>query len=166
MAKYKVESAMKTGEWTGQGGLMHRYAVQFEGESEAVEMSQKPETAAPKPGDEVEGEIEDTKFGRRFKKAYNPSAGGGRAMSPQQIAALNRQSALSAAATVYTGQPGAAGENVAQVLETAQQFYDFIVQDTKLATGSTSGQHTAASGDVVIEDLDPSQQVDLNDIPF
>lgn len=73
----KVISAMKTGSYTGKFGTMVKYAIQFEGQEEAVELSQKPETPAPKAGDELEGTIEDTQYGKRFKKAQGSFSKGG-----------------------------------------------------------------------------------------
>jgi len=89
---YKVETSMKTGEYAGQYGQMIKYAVKFEDQNEAVELSQKPETPAPKTGDVLEGEIEDTKWGKRFKKAR--VGGYGSKSDPEVQKAIIRQNSL------------------------------------------------------------------------
>ena len=88
---YKVVSAMKVGEFTGQYGLSYKYAVQFEGQMDAVQLSQKPETPAPKAGDILSGTIEETKWGKQFRKE---SKGGGRYNDPQTRKEIIRQNAL------------------------------------------------------------------------
>ena len=88
---YTVESAMRTGEYTTQYGPMAKYAIKFQNQDEAVEMSQKPDTPAPKAGDILEGEIESTQHGKRFKKAR---VGGGRFNDPQTRMEIIRQNAL------------------------------------------------------------------------
>ncbi len=106
MAKdYKVVSAVKTGTYDSQYGedvdgkkVMFKYAVELEGESDGVEVSQKPSTAAPKPGDTLTGTIEAGKYGRKFKKEQKGGGswgGGGGGVDPETS---NKQSALSTAA--------------------------------------------------------------------
>lgn len=89
---YKVISAMKTGEFDGKYGKLYKYAVQFEGENEAVEMNQKPDSPAPKSGDVFEGTIETTRYGRKFRKE---ASGGfqGQKNDPQRQASIEWQSA-------------------------------------------------------------------------
>lgn len=98
---YTVTNAMKTREYAGKYGTMHSYAMQLEGVDATVELSQKPETAPPKSGDTLDGTIEDTQYGKRFKKAQpaNSFSGGttSRQNDPDTRASIERQSALKAA---------------------------------------------------------------------
>jgi len=74
---YKVINSMKTGSYTGKFGEMFKYAVQLEGVDGAVELSQKPDTPEPKAGDDLNGTIEETQYGKKFKKEQAPYKGGG-----------------------------------------------------------------------------------------
>lgn len=80
MSEYKVINAMQTGEFEGSYGKMVKYAVQLEldGKIDTAELNQKPDTPAPKAGDMLSGTIDDTKFGKKFKKESKPYSGGGR----------------------------------------------------------------------------------------
>jgi len=85
--QYKVTNAIKTKEIEGQYGKMAIYTLELEGE-EPVELMQKPDTPAPKAGDILEGEISETQYGRRFKKARSfggRSGGKGDYRTPEQI---------------------------------------------------------------------------------
>jgi hypothetical protein len=89
----KVLSAMKTGEFNGKYGRLFKYAVQFEGQDEAVELNQKPDSPAPKAGDILEGTIETTQYGRRFKRAQSGGFGGGFKADPERQKSIEWQSA-------------------------------------------------------------------------
>lgn len=66
--EYTIVTSMKTGSFQGKFGETYKYGVLFDGEIDAVEVNQKPETPAPKAGDKLSGTIEVTQYGRRFKK--------------------------------------------------------------------------------------------------
>lgn len=87
---YKVISAIKTGSFTSKSGEMYKYAVQLEGETDAVELVQKP--TSPIPSGEISGSIEDTQYGRKFRKE---ASGGfqGQRNDPQRQASIEWQSA-------------------------------------------------------------------------
>jgi len=98
---------------------MAKYAIKFQNQDEAVEMSQKPDTPAPKAGDILEGEIESTQHGKRFKKAR---VGGGRFNDPQTRMEIIRQNALTnavnfcvAKATLKKDPEYLSGKQVVQV---------------------------------------------------
>jgi hypothetical protein len=92
---YKIANAMKTGEYESKFGKMFKYTIQFEGESEAVELSQKPESPAPKVGDQLEGTIEDTQYGRKFRKERKEGGQvGGYKSNPETQKQIIRQNAL------------------------------------------------------------------------
>lgn len=96
---YTVTNALKTGNYDSKFGPMVKYTVQFEGMEDAVELSQKPDTAAPKAGDTLEGIIEATQYGKKFKKAQGTSNGfsRGQGKSPEEMTSIQRQVALKAA---------------------------------------------------------------------
>ena len=72
--EYKVVSAIKGREYTDKFGQKVAYIVQLEGQDEAVEINQKLTTPAPKAGDVLNGTIESTQYGKKFKKAFNQNA--------------------------------------------------------------------------------------------
>lgn len=90
---YKIVTAMKTGEFEGKYGKLYKYAVQFEGKDEAVEMNQKPGSPAPKAGDELEGTIESTQYGKRFKRTQTGGNQGGYRDNPERQSSIEWQSA-------------------------------------------------------------------------
>ena len=47
----KIVSIMKSGEFTGKFGTLHKYMVMFDGQTEAVEMNLKPSSPVPQVGD-------------------------------------------------------------------------------------------------------------------
>lgn len=64
--------------YQGKYGEMKTYKVKFQETGETViSLSQKPETAPPKPGDSLDGSIDMSgSYGPRFKKAFAPKPGG------------------------------------------------------------------------------------------
>jgi hypothetical protein len=126
MATFKVISAVKTGSYESEYGeevdgkkVMFKYAVELEGLSTGVELSQKPSTTPPKAGDTLNGTIESTKYGQKFKKESGGGYSGGRGGSAPETV---RQTALKAAAGVYQGQAVAAKV----VLEMAGEFKQWL----------------------------------------
>lgn len=114
MAEYKIVSAVKTGEYESKFGTMHKYAVQFEGEADGVEISQKPTTPAPKAGDSLTGTIENTQYGKRFKKESQGNFGGGGQSRPSET---TKQTSLKAAALAFQGTGVAASELIKTATE-------------------------------------------------
>jgi len=70
---YKVKSAIRSGSFESKFGPMVKYTVELEGEQDAVEIVQKPDS--PVPSGEINGTIETTQYGKKFKKEQ--SFGGG-----------------------------------------------------------------------------------------
>lgn len=66
--QYTIENSMKSGEFSGKFGKMYKYSVKLSGVDTAVEINQKPDSPEPKVGDIIEGTIEDTQWGKKFKK--------------------------------------------------------------------------------------------------
>src|SRR5688500_4252543 len=95
---YKIKSLGPVKDVQSKYGALKVYSVQFEGSDDWVEVNQKPESAAPAVGQELEGNIEDTPYGKRFKKAQGAggSFGGSRVQDPATRSSIERQSALKA----------------------------------------------------------------------
>lgn len=69
-------------------GAMVSYKVMFEGNPQAVEISQKQTTPAPKVGDTLDGTIDMSgQYGPKFKKEYNQGVGGFPSGSPSPMGA-------------------------------------------------------------------------------
>jgi hypothetical protein len=95
--KYKITALGKSKDISSNYGPLKVYDVQFDS-GDWVEMTQKPDSPAPSVGQEVEGTVEDTKWGKRFKKASAGGYGGGGGKeSPEMRRSIQAQSALNAA---------------------------------------------------------------------
>ncbi len=168
---YKVVNAMKTGTYDGPYGEMINYTVQFEGADDGVQISQKPTTPAPKPGDELEGMIEDTKYGKKFKKAQQASGsfGGSKNTDPATRASIEAQTALNAAVTAVRDFNQLKGVDLANVQITA--YATQITQVAKLFAKSLSGETiTVAAVQEVMpgaeQVADDANNINLDDMPF
>lgn len=91
---YKIKNAIKTKDLTTQNGTFAVYSMELEGVEGAVEMLQKPETPAPKVGDDLMGTIEDTQWGKRFKKERMGGGFSGNRNDPRTQEQIIRQNAL------------------------------------------------------------------------
>lgn len=83
-------------DWQSQaGGPMKAYRIKLrdpEGkEIPLVEWSRKTNSPAPTVGETVEGTLESTSFGTKFKKAQTNGFGGGRPRDPKESARIIRQ---------------------------------------------------------------------------
>lgn len=100
MAIFKVVSCTKVGEFTGQYGLNYKYLLMLEGQPAGAELNQKPETPVPAPGTEIEGELTNTQYGLKFKKAQKVFTGGAYTgpkkspETPEKQGSIERQNAL------------------------------------------------------------------------
>lgn len=75
---YKIEAVSpQVKEYETKYGKMKSYSLKLPNVDEPVQLSQKDSTPAPKTGDVLNGTIEDSEFGKKFKKAYSPPANGG-----------------------------------------------------------------------------------------
>lgn len=81
MAEYKVDTVGPVETFTTKDNVeLTKYSLRFEGRSDWVSLVQKPDSTAPKEGDTLKGEIEQSDYGPKFKKER--SGGGGRGFSP------------------------------------------------------------------------------------
>lgn len=98
MASFKVVSCTKVGEFTGQYGLNYKYLLMLEGQPAGAELNQKPETPVPAPGTEIEGELTNSQYGLKFKKAQKFTGGGysvgAKTEAPEKQGSIERQNAL------------------------------------------------------------------------
>jgi hypothetical protein len=72
---YKVLTVNRHEDWESQFGPMRSFYIGLEGEGE-VQLRQKPETPAPREGDELFGHVESGPRGKLFKKAQRNGSGG------------------------------------------------------------------------------------------
>src|SRR5215213_5803621 len=95
---YKIKTLGPVKEVQSKYGPLKVYTIQFEGSDDWVEVNQKPESPVPTVGQELEGTIEDTQYGKRFKKAQGAGGGfqGNRAPDPATRSSIERQSAMKA----------------------------------------------------------------------
>ena len=130
--KYKIANAMKTGEFDSKFGKMFKYTVQLEGENDAVEIVQKPET--PAPSGEVEGTIEDTQYGKKFKKVQAGGGYGGKS-DPATQKAIIRQNSLTNAVAYCTAKAGLMGPEKALKFLTGKEIIQVATYFAKYSEG-------------------------------
>lgn len=124
---YKVKALGPSKPVQGKYGELVIYQIQFEGREDWIELSQKPTTPAPTVGQELEGDIENTQYGPRFKKAQKAFNGGSSGMSNKQVALLAAASAVKL-------------PNDGQIIELADKLLDYLA-----GSPGTSGTLTSAS---------------------
>lgn len=61
-------------DWESKFGPMKTYLVQLEGNGEPVQLNKKADSPAPKIGDEVYGDVQETEYGQKFKSVAKPFA--------------------------------------------------------------------------------------------
>lgn len=144
---YTIKNSMKTGEYEGKYGKLYKYTVQLEGESDAVELSQKPTTPEPKTGDILEGIIEETQYGKKFKKIETSS--GNSKSDPATQKAIIRQNALTnavnyciAKATLTKDEKYLTGKEVVQV---ATYFAKYSMGEITVVTESEKDEVVTAN---------------------
>jgi hypothetical protein len=96
MPTFTVESVVgEPREWEGKYGKNLSYRLSLAGHDGVVELSQKPETPAPKVGDSIEGELVPSSgdFPPKLRRAKPQGGfnGGGGGMSPEREKRIVRQ---------------------------------------------------------------------------
>lgn len=86
-------------EWQGKFGLNRSYKVKFAGSDAVVELVRKASELAPVQGEILNGTIEQTEYGPKFKKAR--SFGGGKSFAPRDDSAIRAQWAIGQAVHWY-----------------------------------------------------------------
>jgi hypothetical protein len=174
---YKITSVGPDKEITTQNGKFKVYSIQLEGVG-WVELMQKPETAAPNAGQELEGTVEDTQYGKRFKKAQGAggSFGGNRAQDPATRSSIERQSALKASVDAVRDYYAI----VPDPELTLEKYVTKVVNVTNIFTKAIAGadakqpeaqaQHSEVLGGQEVDQLPgekpETDQINLDDIPF
>jgi hypothetical protein len=170
---YKIKQLGPVSEYDTQNGKMKKYTVQFEGSDDWVELSQKPTTPAPTVGQELDGTIEDTQYGKKFKKAYGAGGGfaGGKAQDPATRGSIERQSALKASVEAVSDYY----EIVPDPELTLEKYVTKIVNVTnvfaKAIAGADAGPAPAQPSAIPTPAQEPDEkpaedQINLDDIPF
>jgi hypothetical protein len=94
MTPITVQKATQKGEPVDRGyGPMVTYALTLDanGQTVTADWFTKASTPPPSPGSVLEGTIEPSEYGPKFKKARNGFGGGGRPRDPQENARIMRQ---------------------------------------------------------------------------
>jgi len=147
---YTIKNSMKTGEYEGKYGKLYKYTVQLEGESDAVELSQKPTTPEPKTGDILEGIIEETQYGKKFKKIETSS--GNSKSDPATQKAIIRQNALTnavnyviAKAQLMKPEEGMKYMSGKEVVQVATYFAKYSMGEVTVVTESEKDEVVTAN---------------------
>lgn len=117
---YKINQVGPSRPWNfnadGKTIEMVGYSVQFEGIADWVDVNVKADADAPKPGEELQGHIEESKFGYKFtkKRGGRGGFGGGRGDYSKGAQWAN---AYQTAATVLSGYYTASGKKPATITE-------------------------------------------------
>ena len=97
MSAYTVMAAKEKKRFPGkQGGEFVVYLVQLDdgnGAKQTAELVQKAATPAPQVGDQLEGTVEQSEYGAKFKKAQRGGFGGPRPDDPKKSAHIARMHA-------------------------------------------------------------------------
>lgn len=168
---YKVTNALKTGTVKTKFGEFDKYAVQLEGETDTVELLQKPDSPALTVGQELDGTIEDTQYGKRFKKTQQAGGGfgGSRAADPATRASIERQSALKAAVEAMYNYSQVYGQDEKL---SVNAYTNRIVNLTNAFAAVIAGQAVAvtpaekAPVEEPATEQPPADQINLDDLPL
>jgi hypothetical protein len=169
---YIITGAVRAGEYQTNYGTMVKYILSLEGEADGVEIGQKPDTPAPKAGDVLDGTIESTKYGKKFKKTPQATGGArsGYTPDPATQVSIQRQIALGRAVDAvnnYNIQKGTDMKSVTinqyadQIIATADRFAAWLnkpaLAEAKVELGSKEPAPLPT---------DENGNINLDDIPF
>lgn len=149
MAKFKVTDVSEhTDDWENKHGQYRTYLVRFDGDDEQVQINRKKYNGevkyVPKVGEELEGAIEITDKGKKFKQDYSGGSSGGSSGGPKKVgqseeywkekdARIQRQWAMGRALELLTANNH---ENkiitVEQVARAADEFEKHIPGDKQV----------------------------------
>lgn len=175
----------KVDTWQSNYGEMKSYYVQFEGNTEAVKINQKPETPAPEVGQVLTGDIVADKFGKKFQKAAKPgftvSGGGQSSQPPKQVDhdSMYRCNALNNAVVYATGDKKQKDYLAEEITDVADTFYKWLKGENKgyeAAKATAEGLKAPIADETVdtttqtVEKSEPlpdfGEEINLDDIPF
>jgi hypothetical protein len=182
----KIKTVGPVSEFPTKFGTMKKYSLQFEGSDDWVNLNQKPESPAPTVGQELEGTIEDSQFGKQFKKATQASGafGAPKATDPATRASIEAQTSLNAAVTAVRDYYPFASEDELKGMKLSG-YIGKIIQVSKLFASSLAGSAVTAPDPVATvqkvmpgaeaaDDKPPvdaydqasTSDIDLNTLPF
>lgn len=157
---FTVKRVAGSKEWESKFGPMVSYTVDLTGPDGkmvgGVEINQKPSTPAPSEGQSLEGRLEETKFGLKFKKENTGSFGGGSGggnktfkRDPRETEMIVRQTCLKAATELTVGLSP-------QSVEETQGLMGELFQFTLGLVHGVSGEvASVASNNQVVKENEP-----------
>lgn len=107
MPTFTVKTAEKKNEYADKYGPKVAYTLSIAEVDDLVELSQKPETAPPSEGQEIDGDLIEGQYGKKLKKTYTPGSsngGGGRTEDPKKSAEIRRMACQRAAIELLTAE--------------------------------------------------------------
>lgn len=179
MSKFVVKKVSEPKEFEGQYGKMSTYTLmgELDGELDSVQLNTKSSSPAPKIGDELEGTVETTQYGKKFKKSAPQGSGGGYSggkSDPETQSAIIRQNALTnsvafcvAKANLMTKEKGLELLTGKTIIEVATVFAEFSAGKISTTPKVISDSEVPAVKEVAEEVFnDPREEIDPSDIPF
>jgi hypothetical protein len=176
MADYMIArvSSKPPREWsftdkkTGAKVDMETYNVMLEGENDPVEVNRKPGDR-PAIGEVLSGRLEDTGYGKRFKRESKPyTPGAGKSYQPKDEAAIKAMWSISQAVAFLGLHPKEAV--LTDVEPLARDLFGMV---DRVKTGQVSGYEKAAATAQQIKQKavdtawgGQTQEVNLEEIPF
>jgi len=170
---YKATNVTKLKDRQSDYGPMIDYMLVFES-GEAAQLSQKATTPAPKVGDVLEGTIEQSNFGPKFKKA-KPAFGGNGKQDPETSKQIIRQNSLTNAVNYCTAKANLMDKKEALKFLTGKEIIQVATYFAKYSEGHitvvTESKQTAVK-QVETDDEDPSdpnsdptdKEIDMNEV--
>lgn len=179
MAEYIISrvSSAPPREWsfddkrTGRKIPMETYKVMFEGEEDPISVNRKPGDK-PTVGEVLNGSIEENDYGKKFKKAPNPSG----KFQPKDTSEIKAEWAIGQAVTLTLSQ-GAVNLDK-NIEDWANKLYIMVdrvkapkadesgYEKAKLAAQKIKEKQTFSDGSPVDEIFPETETINLDDIPF
>jgi hypothetical protein len=160
---YKVlavgsEGANAPRHYETQYGKMVAYKLKLEGSNDIVEISKKDTSPAPKIGDELNGTIEKTEFGHKFKADKMAFNGGGKTYQPKDEAGIKAMWSIGQSVAFHASNTEATFNDIEAG---AKKFFAMV---DRVKTGEVKTEKPVTK-DYVVEDI-KDEPIDLSDIPF
>lgn len=179
MPKFKingVDPQPNVNSFPGDDGqvTLHEYPVQVtnldSGQDGNAVIVQKPETAPPAIGEEVEGDLVPIKGGpfkgrMKIKKAYQGGGGGSYGRSPVDQASIERQVAAKCAAQVFAAQVSS-GSGSLTIEGLVDQFHKAIQAGATPEAAAPVNQTSDVPADTSGFGTATQPNTDPNDVPF
>lgn len=136
----------------GKYGLnVVKATLELDGKQAEVEILQKPETPLPSDGEQLEGQVEKTQYGLKFKRASKFNGNGGNGYSKDREESIDRAVAIKSATQLVSARIMAGelkGEEAAQAaLEAMTVDIIALVKGDKAAEGKAEEPKKAADPD-------------------